>query len=139
MRNLSREDRDPFNRAKQKEWTSWLDKEAVELVKNRLKVPRSHILGARWVLTWKNVGTEKVPKARLCALGFKDPRLTTLPTSSPTLTADGESFILQWIVNEGHLLESGDLKTAVLSGNPILPTKGATRCTLTHHLTSNVG
>ena len=30
MRNLSREDRDAFNRAKQKEWTSWLDKEAVE-------------------------------------------------------------------------------------------------------------
>ena len=44
MRNLSREDRDAFNRAKQKEWTSWLDKEAVELLKDRLKVPRSHIL-----------------------------------------------------------------------------------------------
>ena len=90
----------------------------MELVKDRLKVPRSHILRARWVLTWKNVGTDKVPKARLCALGFRDPRLTTLPTSSPTLTSDGESAILQWIVNEGHLLESGDLKTAFLSGDP---------------------
>ena len=70
MRNLTREDRDAFTRAKQKEWASWLDKEAVEMVKDRLKVPRSHILRARWVLTWKNVGTEKVPKARLCALGF---------------------------------------------------------------------
>ena len=79
MRNLTREDRDAFTRAKQKEWASWLDKEAVELVKDRLKVPRSHILRANWVLTWKNVGTEKVPKARLCALGFQDPRLTTLP------------------------------------------------------------
>ena len=45
MRNLSRGDRDAFNRAKQKEWTSWLDKEAV--VKDRLKVTRSHILRAR--------------------------------------------------------------------------------------------
>ena len=107
MRNLSRDGRDAFNRAKKKEWTSWLDKEAVELVKDRLKVPRSHILRARWVLTWKNVGTENVPKARLCALGFQDPRLTTLPTSSPTLTSDGDSAILQWIVNEGHLLASG--------------------------------
>ena len=44
MRNLSREDRDAFNRAKQKEWTSWLDKEAVELVNDRSKVPRSYIL-----------------------------------------------------------------------------------------------
>ena len=73
-----------------------------------IEVPRSHILRARWVLTWKSVGTEKVPKARLCALGFQDPRLTTLPTASPTLTLDGESAILQWIANEGHLLESGD-------------------------------
>ena len=125
MRNLAREDRDAFTRAKQKEWASWLDKEAVELVKDRLKVPRSHILRARWVLTWKNVGTEKVPKARLCALGFQDPRLTTLPTSSPTLTSDGESAIFQWIVDEGHLLESGDLKTAFSSGDPDLAHKGS--------------
>ena len=99
MRNLSREDPDVFNRAKQKEWTSWLDKEASELVKDRLKVPRSHIFRHRSVLTWKNVGTEKVPKARLCALGFQNSRLTTLTTSSPTLMFDGESSVLQWIVN----------------------------------------
>ena len=68
------------------------------------------------------VEKEKVPKARLCALGFQDPRQTTHPTSSPT--PDGESAILQWAVNEGHLLESGDhllesgnLKTAFLSGH----------------------
>ena len=51
--------------------------------------------------------------------------MTTLPTSSPTLTADGESAILQWIVNEGHLLESGDLKTAFLSGDPDPAHKGS--------------
>ena len=125
MRDMSREDRDAFIRAKQKEWASWLDKEAVALVKDRLKVPRSHILRARCVLTWKSVGTEKVPKARLCALGFQDPRLTTLPTSSPTLTSDGESAMLQWIVNEGRLLESVDLKTAFLSGDPDPAYKGS--------------
>ena len=81
MRNLSREDRDAFNRAKQKEWTSWLDKEAVELV----------------------IGQRKFRKLGCAHLVFQDPRLTTLPTSSPTLTSDGESAMLQWIVNEGHL------------------------------------
>ena len=90
MRNLTREDRDAFTRAKQKDWASCLDKEAEEMVKDRLKVPRGHILHARWVLTWKIVGTEKGPKARLCALGFQDSRLTTLPTPSPTLTSAGE-------------------------------------------------
>ena len=73
----------------------------------------------------ENVGTEKAPKARLCALGFQDPRLTTLPTSSPTLTSDGESAILQWTLNEGHLLESGDQKTASLSGDPNPAHKGS--------------
>ena len=65
VRQLSREDRERFILAKAKEWTSWLDKEAVEIVKNKAGIPRSHILKARWVLTWKSVGTAKDPKARL--------------------------------------------------------------------------
>ena len=51
-------------------------------------------------------------------LAFRIPRLTTLPTPFPTLTSDRESAILQWIVNEGHLLENGDLKTSFLRGDP---------------------
>ena len=117
VRQLNREDRTLFVKAKAKEWTSWLDKGAVEIVKNKTGIPRTHILKARWVLTWKNVGTEKQAKARLCVLGYTDPKLTTLETSSPTLTADGEALILQWVVNRGVNLESGDLKTAFLSGD----------------------
>ena len=37
----------------------------------------------------------------------------------------GESAILQLIVNEGHLLENGDLKTAFLSGDPDPAYKGS--------------
>ena len=120
MRDLSREDRELFNEAKAKEWQSWLSKEAVELVRNKLKIPRNQILKARWVLTWKKTGEAK---ARLCVLGFQDPRLETVQTSSPTMTQDAEHLVLQWIVNNGHKLESGDLKTAFLSGDsdPDLP------------------
>ena len=117
VRQLSREGRERFVTAKAKEWTSRLDKEAVEIVKNKAGIPRSHILKARWVLTWKSVGTVKEPKARLCVLGYTDPRLTTLETSSPTLTGDGEALIMQWVVNNRYTLESGDLKTAFLSGD----------------------
>ena len=116
IRQLTREDRERFVTAKAKEWTSWLDKEAIEIVKNA-GIPRSHIMKARWVLTWKSVGTAKEPKARLCVLGYTDPRLTTLETSSPTLTGDGEALIMQWVVNHRHTLESGDLKTAFLPGD----------------------
>ena len=49
MRNLTREDRDAFTAAKQKQWASWLDKEAVELAEGAVEIPRSHILRARWV------------------------------------------------------------------------------------------
>ena len=120
MRELSREDRELFNEAKAKEWRSWLSKEAVELVHNKLQIPRSQILKSRWVLTWKKTGEAK---ARLCVLGFQDPRLETVETSSPTMTQDAEHLVLQWVVNNGHKLESGDLKTAFLSGDsdPDLP------------------
>ena len=77
---------------------------------------------ARWVLTWKSTG---VAKARLCVLGFQDPRLATVETSSPTLTQDAEHLILQWLVNNAHLLQSGDLKTAFLSGDEDPNRKGA--------------
>ena len=98
----------------------------MELVKDRLKVPRevtSFIPAGCY--HGRMLEQRKVPKARLCALGCQDPRLTTLPTSFPTLTSDGESAILQWIVNEGHLLESGDPKTAFLSGDPDPAHKGS--------------
>ena len=71
LRTLTREDRGAFTGAKQKEWASWLDKEAVELVKGRKKVPRSHIPRACWVLRWNNVETEKVPKVDCAHLDFR--------------------------------------------------------------------
>ena len=121
MRNLSREDRALFEQAKLKEWRSWLSKEAIELVKMRTKLPRHQLMRARWVLTWKQSTGEA--KARLCVLGFQDPRLEEVETSSPTMTQDAEHLILQWVVNHRYTLESGDLKTAFLSGDhdPDLP------------------
>ena len=65
IRKLTREDRDALTVAKQEEWASWLDKAAVELVGDRLEVPRSHTFRARWVLTVKNVGTEKGSKSSI--------------------------------------------------------------------------
>lgn len=119
LRDLTPADRLLFDEAKAKEWRSWLSSEAVELVHRVTKIPRAQIMKARWVLTWKSStdGETKTAKARLCVLGFQDPRLATVETTSPTMTADAEALILQWLVNEGHTLTSGDLKTAFLSGD----------------------
>ena len=107
LRDLTLQDRKLFDEAKAKEWRSWLSSEAVELIHRRTKIPRSQIMKARWVLTWKGEGDVKTPKARLCVLGFQDPRLATVETTSPTMTQDSEHLIPQWLVNEGHVMHSG--------------------------------
>ena len=114
LRLMSAADREVFTKAKAKEWQSYLSKEAVELVHTRTAIPRSQLMRVRWVLTWKADGTAK---ARLVVLCFQDPRLGTIATSSPTLSDDGEMVILQWLLNNQYLLQSGDLKTAFLSGD----------------------
>ncbi len=116
VRQLCRLDRECFVKAKAKEWTPRLDKDAVETAKNKAGIPRSHTLEARRALTWKSVGAAKEPKARLRVLGYTDPRLTTLETSSPTSTGDREALITQWIANNRYSVESRDLKKAFLSG-----------------------
>ena len=40
-----------------------------------------------------------------------------MKTTSPTMTQGAEHLILQWLVNEGHVMHSGDLKTAFLNGD----------------------
>ena len=79
---------------------------------------------ARWVFTWRGEGDVKTPKARFCVLGFQDPRLATVETTSPTMTQDAGHLILQWLVNEGHVMHSGDLKTTFLTGNADLDRTG---------------
>ena len=68
---------------------------------------------ARWVLTWKSTGKAK---ARLCVLGFQDPGLTEVHRDSPTLSAASEVLIMQWVASHKYRLISGDIKTALLSG-----------------------
>ena len=90
-RNLTRSDRDAFTAAKQKKcrrvWTT-----GEESFESPMKPYPPCPVG---------VGLDKRPKAQARAVGFQDPRLTNLPTSSRTLTFDGESAILQCVVNDG--------------------------------------
>ena len=69
---------------------------------------------ARWVLTWNSTGKAKV---RLCVLGFQDRDLTEVPRDSPTLLAVSEALIMQWVASHKYRLISGDIKTALPSGD----------------------
>ena len=50
-------------------------------------------------------------------LGFQDPDLTEVPRDSSTLSAASEALIMQWVASHKYRLISGDIKTALLSGD----------------------
>jgi len=112
-RKLSDKDRALFREAKRLELQSWLEHKVFEIVA-RKGVDMRRAMRARWVLTWKAVGKAK---ARLCVLGFQDPDLTEMERDSPTMSTQAESLMLQWIASSGYVIESGDIKTAFLSGD----------------------
>ena len=122
LRTLTREDRDAFTAAKQKEWASWLDKAVGTGEGSVESLTKSHPpcpLGADVEERWNREGSQSsMVRTWISGRAFGN---TSHIISDP---ADGESSFLQWIVNEGHVLESGDLKTAFLSGDPDPAHKG---------------
>ena len=109
---MTESDRKLFRKAKELELQSWLDHRVFDLVKKKCN-DQERVMRARWVLTWKSTGEAK---ARLCVLGFQDPDLTEVPRDSPTLSTASEALIMQWVASHRYRLISGDIKTALLSG-----------------------
>ena len=112
-RKLTESDRKLFRKAKELELQSWLDHRVFSLVKKKF-VDQERVMRARWVLTWKSTGKAK---ERVCVLGFQGPDLTEVPRDSPTLSAASEALIIQWVASHKYRLISGDIKTALLSGD----------------------
>ena len=80
FRQLGDDDKLQFLGAMKNEWNSYLEHEAVNIA-SRHGVPKSRIMGMRWVLNWKRVEDEAgnhvgdKPKARLIIKGYQDPDL----------------------------------------------------------------
>ena len=129
MKELTKEDMQLFEEAKQKEVKSWLDTGAVcRILRNR--IPVDQVLRCRWILTWKdgetnshltNIGAStnaaRKAKARIVVLGFEDPMLHEIERDSPTLTKLGRSLILQYAASQQWQIGSFDVKTAFLRGS----------------------
>lgn len=85
---LTKEEKELFNAAKQKELRCWLDTNTVKAIV-RDHIHPSRILSSRWILTWKQdlqSPLGKKAKARLVVKGFQDPDIGILNSDSPTLT-----------------------------------------------------
>ena len=121
LKDLSPEDLQKFNSAKQGEINNWLSTQTVKRV-FRNQIPEDQILRCRWLLTWKPVeqpqpGEEhQKAKARLIVLGYLDPQIESIPRDSPTMSKISRMLVLQLICSEGWELMSFDVKAAFLQG-----------------------
>ena len=122
-----------MDNAKRKEWAQWCSNSVAELATLH-GVPRDRVIGARWVLSWKEVDAKDVPagseaaaraqggrttvaKARLVPLGCQDPDLGLYARSSPTLSRVSRSMLCAFAAQLGWRVFTLDAKTAFLAGD----------------------
>ena len=129
LSELTKEERQAFEQAKQSEIANWIQTETITKVL-RDQIPSEQVLRCRWILTWKpldgvphedsqskSLKTHK-PKARLVVLGYLDPNIEEIPRDSPTLNKTSRMLILQTISSHSWQLMSFDIKAAFLQGKP---------------------
>ena len=108
---LDADGRAKFDKAKHAEIDQWLAEEAVKAVEGH--IPQDRVMRMRWVLTYKDTGAAK---ARLVLIGFEDPDLDRLVSSSPTMCRRTRQLVLQAAVQQGWKPLKGDIKSAFLQG-----------------------
>ncbi|CAE7032785.1 RE1 [Symbiodinium natans] len=108
---LDAEGREKFEAAKRAEVDQWLQAEATKAVAGH--VPADRVVRMRWVLTYKDTGAAK---ARIVLIGFEDPDLGELVSSSPTMCRRTRQLILQYAAQRGWKCLKADVKSAFLQG-----------------------
>ena len=94
-----------MSKAKAREWSAWLDTDAVEACR-REGIPRERIIGSRDVLTVMPDGTR-----------YFDPDVTKVIRDAHTLSAVAEHLLIQLCTSEGWWVGSLDVRTAFLAGD----------------------
>ena len=108
---LSNDQKADFNKAKEAEVDQWLQAEAAAAIEGH--IPRERVMQMRWVLSYKESGAAK---ARIVILGFQDPDLDKLVSSSPTMSRRTRQLVLQYAAQRGWQTMKGDIKAAFLQG-----------------------
>ena len=116
---LNAEEQTFFREAMDKEWNSFLELEAVKIIRDKdaKTVPKARIMGTRFVLTNKDsTGDTLICKARLVAGGHQGPDIQLLRTDAPTADNIAINLILTFAASLKWMIQSGDNSTAFLSG-----------------------
>ena len=109
---LAQEERTKFDAAKEAEVSQWIREAAARRVEG--SIPPERIMRMRWVLTYKEKGSAK---ARIVVVGFEDPDLETLVSSSPTMSRRTRQLVYQLGVMKGWRSMKADVKAAFLQGS----------------------
>ena len=86
-------------------------------VYEEIKDQGQKVISTRWVITEKICEGQKGAKARLVACGFEDE--DQIPSDSPTATKSTLRTVLAITVNEGWIIETTDIKAAILQSYTI--------------------
>ena len=101
-----------FQKAKDKELSHWIQQSAVRLAKKQ-DVPPERVVRMRWLYTLKS---DNSAKARLVIIGYEDPDLGDLHTTSPTMSRRTRGLFLTACATLGWTALKGDVRAAFLQG-----------------------
>ena len=110
---LDPDGRKGFDKAKENEVTQWIQEAAAKRIEGH--VPRNRIMRMRWVLSYKDTGA---PKARIVIVGYEDPDLESLVSSSPTMTRRTRQLVFQQAALRSWRTLKADVKSAFLQTSP---------------------
>ena len=111
---IPKERHEDFKKAKAKEISNWIREAAVKIVSDKFQVPKHRCMKMRWIYTIKGDGSAK---ARIVIIGFEDPDLATLHTTSPTMSRRTRGLVLTAAACRGWTVLKGDVRAAFLQGD----------------------
>ncbi|CAE7808731.1 RE1 [Symbiodinium microadriaticum] len=110
---LEQKERDAFDIAKQAEVNQWIRESAARRVQGH--VAQDRLMAMRWVLTYKDSGAAK---ARIVIVGYQDPDLATLVSSSPTMSRRTRQLVYQQSTLRHWKTMKADVRAAFLQTAP---------------------
>lgn len=105
------EEKKQFDEAQCKELSQVMTSRALRSLSaaEEIQVDKNQVMSMRWVMTIKGDG---LAKARLVVLGYRQPNLTSVQSSAPTMSRTARNLLLTLIANFGFLLTCGDVSSA---------------------------
>ncbi|CAK9012642.1 Retrovirus-related Pol polyprotein from transposon RE1 (Retro element 1) (AtRE1) [Includes: Protease RE1 [Durusdinium trenchii] len=111
MEHLTPEQVEDMKKAKSLEGGQWIQAAACKALEEHQIAPRSRTMRMRWVLTFKSSGAAK---ARIVIVGFSDPDLGSLSTTSPLMSRRTRQLMMTMASCCGWSQVKCDAKSAFL-------------------------